>query len=633
MSENPDHPQASGPDRVIDSNMLVPPNAVRGMAPQNVALGTDILYAGLFVPGDGGYALYSTHDWDAFVADWKRASESGMRMVGLDMREAADGSTQMSGAYVEGDGAYALWRTTEWSSFLDTANRFARDGQRLADLAVGAVEHTRAYAGAWVDGARGQIVLDDLGWGELIEQWRGISAEGMRLIRVAPYAGVDGTRYAALFEDGDGEYALYSTQDWDEFLRVWEESRQRMQLVDFRVHDEGGHRSYLGVWRGSAAPEAFVHGLDWEHFTERWTELSLAGYRLVTVRSYASASPVPDPQWSRVYDQALGATAEGYAWIAAHDGVIAGEGVHLARSAVDGSRLWSLDTRINLASVSKPVTAVAVLTLVRDHALALDDPFLPIIAGRLSSPPHPGLESVTLRDLLQMKSGMAPDGALWGDLWPFLSDYLQRGLVGTPGETYAYSNTNFTILQGLIEMLTGRGYVEYVTEAVLEPMGIDAAVFNAVPDRRATATLAYSGAMDERPGQYWTALGFVAAGGWISSARELIKFLLGVRANTVLPPELTEQMFAEQLGWYAWDGVYGQYYHHNGGLQNAASPAQYINTGIVRFVDGWDAVLLVNSNADGTIPQIVRAFEAHGAADAAARLGKADGRGVPVGTS
>jgi CubicO group peptidase (beta-lactamase class C family) len=109
---------------------------------------------------------------------------------------------------------------------------------------------------------------------------------------------------------------------------------------------------------------------------------------------------------------------------------------------------------------------------------------------------------VTIKNLLEMKSGMVVDGTLWTpSIWSFLSNYLTQGLVGTPGVTEAYSNTDFTILQAIIALLVdpvqqgGDGiapYVSYVTDHILKPMVIDPGVFNPTPDAASTASGAIS---------------------------------------------------------------------------------------------------------------------------------------------
>ena len=102
----------------------------------------------------------------------------------------------------------------------------------------------------------------------------------------------------------------------------------------------------------------------------------------------------------------------------------------------------------------------------------------------------------------------------------------------------------------------------------------------------------------------------VGPGGWIAPTTEVIKYLIGIRNHTVMTAPTTNTMFTQSLGWYPWNGVFGTYYHHNGGLGNGLSPTQGLNTGVMRFSNGYDAVLLVNSPDDNIIQHMVNAFEA-----------------------
>jgi CubicO group peptidase (beta-lactamase class C family) len=139
------------------------------------------------------------------------------------------------------------------------------------------------------------------------------------------------------------------------------------------------------------------------------------------------------------------------------------------------------------------------------------------------------VDKVTIRNLVEMKSGMVADGTLYpANIWTFLSTYLQAQNVppGAAGNVEAYSNTNFTILQAVIDCVTGHGgempdyYVTYVSQKVLAPMGINLGVFDATTDPIASSTLSYSGASDTHHGQFRSSVACVAAGGWITSARE-----------------------------------------------------------------------------------------------------------------
>jgi hypothetical protein len=77
----------------------------------------------------------------------------------------------------------------------------------------------------------------------------------------------------------------------------------------------------------------------------------------------------------------------------------------------------------------------------------------------------------------------------------------------------------------------------------------------------------------------------------------------------VLDLQTTLNMLNGDEGWYTYDGVYGQYFHHNGGLGNGATPSQGVATGIIRLADGYDALLLVNSLGQDVISLMIQAFE------------------------
>jgi N-acyl-D-amino-acid deacylase len=146
-----------------------------------------------------------------------------------------------------------------------------------------------------------------------------------------------------------------------------------------------------------------------------------------------------------------------------------------------------------LASLSKTVTAVAVLQLVQDKRLGLEDKVVPILgdigprAGRITDR---RVHDITVRHLLQHAGGFnrgrsgdvvfmpgAADaarrqkGPLPPDCPTILRDTLERKLDFAPGERFAYSNIGYCILGRVVERVTGMPYETYVRERVLAPAG------------------------------------------------------------------------------------------------------------------------------------------------------------------
>ncbi|MDJ0456696.1 serine hydrolase [Arthrobacter sp. NQ7] len=139
--------------------------------------------------------------------------------------------------------------------------------------------------------------------------------------------------------------------------------------------------------------------------------------------------------------------------------------------------------RIQIGSVTKTMTAVAVLKLVEDHLIDLDDPVNDVIPGFTSAlkPPAP----ITVRQLLSHTSGM-PEvneaGPQDVDFRPLISQKLtmESGLklAGTlpwPAAsvgTFKYSNTNYLALGLLIQELRHEPFTQVMQEEVFEPLGL-----------------------------------------------------------------------------------------------------------------------------------------------------------------
>ena len=229
-----------------------------------------------------------------------------------------------------------------------------------------------------------------------------------------------------------------------------------------------------------------------------------------------------------------------------------------------------------LASISKPVTAVAVLKLVDEGALDLDGQVFPLLAD-LKPPPDarkdPRLSEVTTVQLMQHSGGwdrrrgfdpmFIPDRAARavGVQGPAGCQTVVRFMLGQelsfePGTRYAYSNFGYCVLGRLVERASGLSYQEYVKSRVLGPMGIQQMRIGAsLLEDRAVGEVRYyshpgahigrsilpdSSRWVPRPhgGFYLEAMD--SHGGWIGSAIDLMRFVTaldGSRSTAFNPPE------------------------------------------------------------------------------------------------
>jgi N-acyl-D-amino-acid deacylase len=226
------------------------------------------------------------------------------------------------------------------------------------------------------------------------------------------------------------------------------------------------------------------------------------------------------------------------------------------------------DTLFGLASVSKPITAVAVLKLAEEGKLKLDDPVFDILS--YIKPPKgarvdPRLKEITVRHCLNHSGGWdrntTGDPINWqpqicrmfGARPPLRPGQLISFVMGVPlnfkpGTDTRYSNTGYIILGEVVAKVSGQLYEQYVTDKILKPMGI-------TKTRLTGFDGAYQAgeALRYLPGS-WVALPAMllpminATGGWSSSVVDLARFLTnidGSRGESVLS-EKSRKLMLEQ---------------------------------------------------------------------------------------
>jgi len=128
-----------------------------------------------------------------------------------------------------------------------------------------------------------------------------------------------------------------------------------------------------------------------------------------------------------------------------------------------------------IASISKLYDAVAVTKLVRDGRLDLDQAiadYLPELTGRIEY-----AETITLRLLVQHRSGIpnftdAPN--FWGEptetYEESLALILDQSANFEPGTDYEYSNTNYLLINKIMDEVLGHGNFQFIQEEILAPL-------------------------------------------------------------------------------------------------------------------------------------------------------------------
>ena len=189
------------------------------------------------------------------------------------------------------------------------------------------------------------------------------------------------------------------------------------------------------------------------------------------------------------------------------------------------------DTLFLIGSTTKTLTATALMTLVQDDRLSLDDRVVEHLP-ELVLQDEQAREAVTVGQLLDHTSGWRGDvdqDTGWGD------DALQRavaeGVAAMPqvvpvGEGASYSNTAVIGAGRLLEVATGQRYDEVVRERVLEPLGMTDTWF--FPWDVATRALATGHVVRDgvpAPTHGWPiGRGMAPAGGAVSSVRDQLAY-------------------------------------------------------------------------------------------------------------
>ncbi len=267
---------------------------------------------------------------------------------------------------------------------------------------------------------------------------------------------------------------------------------------------------------------------------------------------------------------------------------------------VEAGQAVQPDSLFRIASVSKVFTAVAILKLVEEGRLALEDKAFRILS-QIKPPPgadmDPRIGSITVAHLLNHSAGwdqritrqdaaMEPLAGIvaksLGVPAPVSSQAMIRYALGRPldfdpGAKSVYSNFGFVVLGRIIEAVSGQSYEQYVRKNLMDPLNINRmrlgrslpsgrapgevryytdspGVASVFPHLRGSVPLPYGGINLE---------GIDSSGGWLATPTDLVRFVTaldGSGALRLLKPGTVELMtrsprpapprqWSEALGW------------------------------------------------------------------------------------
>jgi len=180
------------------------------------------------------------------------------------------------------------------------------------------------------------------------------------------------------------------------------------------------------------------------------------------------------------------------ALVADKDQVLSVEAVGFAD--IDGKKAMKTDTMFWIASQSKAMTATAVMMLVDEGKIALDDPvekYLPEFRGQmvvaekdnyhilLRKPTHP----ITIREVLSHMSGLPFKSAIEEPtldglpLAAAVRSYAMTPLQTEPGTHYQYSNAGINTASRILEVVSGIEYEDFMQQRLFDPLGMTDTTF------------------------------------------------------------------------------------------------------------------------------------------------------------
>ncbi len=486
---------------------------------------------------------------------------------------------------------------------------------------------------------------------------------GARLLHVSAYSKGGAPRYAAIFEQSQGPVGITipGMKGGDFQAKYNQYIKQGYTLKTVSGVRLGGVDRYTATWEKSASDRA----------TRAHFGTPVKAYqRLVDSDRYQDYYPLAVQAFgdrgtpARVNSLWIGtlSATDANKVRGAVEGALKSQGIAGASVAIakEGRLLYAggfgfadpeanvrMDVRhrLRIGSVSKTVTSVAIQRMIEQGRLP--DGLATKVFGRgrvLGLIPIPAnmksLEDATIANLLEHTTGLPPLGDPLncdkGSLAKRLADQLVtrsrglRPLLGTPGVTYSYSNTDTMLLEVLIEQVTRTAYSQYVRENVFTPAGIvpgaarlfkigdyDSATGEAGQYLRNGDYAPYTNTppyTDPTTGQNLplktcdTKPPGTAAGGWSMSSLDLLRYYVNVDGRAereivtpqhhtdMITPSAATAMRSQQYarswmtGTWGWCGVGSPIVQgHNGGLPGGHSD-------LFELPNGYSLAVMVNQS-------------------------------------
>ncbi len=264
-------------------------------------------------------------------------------------------------------------------------------------------------------------------------------------------------------------------------------------------------------------------------------------------------------------------------------------------------------TVYQLASVTKQFTATAVMLLIEDGKLKLEDK----ISSILTDLPK-AWQDVTVLQLLTHTSGIKSYTSVGNFMAQARKDFKRQEILDlvakeplefTPGSKWNYSNTGYFLLGLVIEKASGKTYEEFLTERIFKPLEMTQTRLNdlhaIIPERAQGYT---HGGKGLKNGEYVSPTQPYSAGALVSSIKDMIKWDAALAGERILKKPALERMWEPiklssgkaadyGLGWGVGKVNDRRFVGHGGGIPG-------FSTQINRYLDdNLTVIVLMNTDS------------------------------------
>ncbi|MEP6669323.1 MAG: serine hydrolase domain-containing protein [Chthoniobacter sp.] len=222
---------------------------------------------------------------------------------------------------------------------------------------------------------------------------------------------------------------------------------------------------------------------------------------VVAMATASAADPGPlAPVLQKSIDRHIVSGAVGL--VADRDHVLDLEAV--GESSVNAHTPMQTDSLFYIASMTKTFTGAAVMMLVDEGKLTLDDPvekYLPEFKGQMvvedKQPPHPPKHPITVREIMSHTSGLTgsddPDVKRFFTLKEAVATIASKPLQWEPGTKYKYNNSGINTGARLVEVLSGVPFTDFLQKRLFTPLELKDTTY--WPDEALAKRLANTTAM------------------------------------------------------------------------------------------------------------------------------------------